>query len=109
MKKLKHTMISSCLVACNSIGAIQHGVELKSLFNEDAKLIHGEFSNGLTYFIKENPFDTKKASLRLVVNIGSIHEKEEQRGLAHFIEHMVFRGSENFQHGEVIKFLEKYE
>lgn len=72
----------------------------------DHDLIQGKFSNGLSYYIKNNRFDQKKASLRLVVKVGSILEEETERGIAHFIEHMVFRGSENFKDGEVVKYLE---
>src|SRR3990167_10656878 len=62
--------------------------------------------NGLTYYIKKNGFPENRASLRLLVRAGSIHEEENQRGLAHFLEHMLFRGSENFADWEVINFLE---
>ncbi len=62
--------------------------------------------NGLTYYIKKNAFPENRASLRLLVKAGSIHEQEHQRGLAHFLEHMLFRGSENFEDWEVINFLE---
>ncbi len=62
--------------------------------------------NGLTYYIKKNTFPENRASLRLIVKAGSIHEEEHQRGLAHFLEHMLFRGSENFADWEVINFLE---
>lgn len=83
--------------------ALIHG---QNLFIQDPELIKGELQNGFTYFIKHNSFDKEKASLRLVVNAGSINEIESERGLAHFVEHMVFRGSENFKDQEVIKFLE---
>lgn len=66
----------------------------------------GQLDNGFTYYIKENHFDKSKAALRLIVKAGSALEREDQRGLAHFIEHMVFRGTENFSDGEVISFLE---
>ena len=45
-------------------------------------------------------------SLRLAVNVGSIHEDDTHRGLAHFLEHMAFNGTENFKPGELINFLE---
>ena len=72
----------------------------------DETFICKKLENGLTYYIKNNHFPKNKASLRLVVNAGSIHEQEHQRGLAHFLEHMLFRGSEHFSDGEIIKFLE---
>ncbi|MEI8301382.1 MAG: insulinase family protein, partial [Chlamydiota bacterium] len=47
-----------------------------------------------------------KASLRLAVRVGSICEEEGERGLAHFLEHMVFRGTQNYSDGEVVSYLE---
>ena len=106
MENLTSFTTVSDLGFCNSIDTTANCEACKALFIQDQALLHGKLSNGLTYFIKENPFDTKKASLRLFVKIGSIHEMEQERGLAHFIEHMVFRGSDHFKDGEVIKFLE---
>src|SRR5205814_6055504 len=50
----------------------------------------GKLPNGLTYYIQRNPKPEKKMELRLAVNAGSILEDPEQRGLAHFMEHMNF-------------------
>ena len=72
----------------------------------DNTLKVGKFENGLSYYIKENSFEKEKASLRLLIKAGSGLETEEERGIAHFLEHMVFRGSENFKDFEMIKYLE---
>ncbi|NGX52021.1 MAG: putative zinc protease [Candidatus Anoxychlamydiales bacterium] len=72
----------------------------------DNTLEVGKFENGLSYYIKENSFKKEKASLRLLIKAGSGLETEEERGIAHFLEHMVFRGSENFKDFEMIKYLE---
>ena len=72
----------------------------------DNTLEVGKFENGLSYYIKENSFEKEKASLRLLIKAGSGLETEEERGIAHFLEHMVFRGSENFKDYEMIKYLE---
>lgn len=77
-----------------------------SFFKTDSSILHGVLENGVTYYIRANSFDAKKASLRLAVKAGSIHEEEDQRGMAHFIEHMVFRGTKSFKDGEAIKYLE---
>ena len=66
----------------------------------------GKLKNGLTYYIKHNEFPKEKASLRLVVKVGSINETDEEQGIAHFVEHMVFRGSDNFADWEIINYLE---
>ena len=56
----------------------------------------GKLSNGLTYYIQKNLKPEKKMELRLVVNTGSILEDNDQRGLAHFMEHMAFKGSKKY-------------
>ncbi len=69
-------------------------------------VITGEFANGLRYFIRENQEPENRAELRLVVNAGSILEDDDQLGLAHFLEHMAFNGTENFEKQELIGFME---
>ncbi len=66
----------------------------------------GSCANGLRYYIRRNARPANRVSLRLAVNVGSIHEENDQRGLAHFLEHMAFNGTENFKPGELITFLE---
>lgn len=66
----------------------------------------GTLPNGLKYLIRQNGRPEKRVSMRLAVNVGSIHEEADQRGLAHFLEHMAFNGSENFKPGELVSFLE---
>ncbi|HVK96577.1 MAG TPA: pitrilysin family protein, partial [Flavisolibacter sp.] len=67
----------------------------------------GKLPNGLTYYIHKNAKPEKKAELRLVVNVGSVMEDEDQRGLAHFMEHMAFNGTKNFKKNELVDFLQK--
>ena len=66
----------------------------------------GQLENGLRYFIRENDEPANRAELRLVVNVGSLVEDEDQLGLAHFLEHMAFNGTENFEKNELVEFLE---
>ena len=56
----------------------------------------GKLANGLTYYIRKNVKPEKKLELRLAVNVGSVQENDDQRGLAHFMEHMGFNGSKHF-------------
>jgi zinc protease len=67
----------------------------------------GKLKNGLTYYIKKNEEPKNRAQLRLVVKAGSILETDNQRGLAHFLEHMQFNGTKNFPKNELVNFLEK--
>jgi len=66
----------------------------------------GTLPNGLTFFIRRNAQPEKRAALRLVVKAGSIDEAEDQRGLAHLLEHMAFNGSTHFKSGELVTYLE---
>ncbi len=66
----------------------------------------GRLPNGLRYFLRQNARPARRVSLRLAVDVGSLHEDDDQRGLAHFLEHMAFNGSTNFKPGELVAFLE---
>ncbi len=60
----------------------------------DPVVAFGQLPNGLRYAVMANGEPQERAALRLLVEAGSLHETEEQRGLAHFLEHMIFRGTE---------------
>ncbi|CAM1340845.1 M16 family metallopeptidase [Tenacibaculum amylolyticum] len=66
----------------------------------------GKLSNGLTYYVKQNPKPANKVELRLAINAGSILEDEDQLGLAHFMEHMNFNGTKNFKKNELVDYLQ---
>src|SRR5688572_9389198 len=72
----------------------------------DPAVRSGRLPNGLRYFIRHNARPEKRVSMRLAVNAGAIQEEANQRGLAHFLEHMAFNGTENFKPGELVSFLE---
>jgi len=67
----------------------------------------GTLENGLTYYVQYNKMPEKRVEMRLVVNAGSILEDDEQQGLAHFVEHMCFNGTQRFSKSALIDFLEK--
>lgn len=72
----------------------------------DSAVVTGVLDNGLTYIIRHNKNPESRAMLYLVNKIGSVQESEEQRGIAHFVEHMAFRGTVNFPEHKLINFLE---
>lgn len=72
----------------------------------DPALKVGKLDNGLTYYIRQNTEPRNRAELALVVNAGSILEDEDQLGLAHLLEHMLFNGTENFEGAEIVNYLE---
>ena len=72
----------------------------------DARITVGSLPNGLRYYVRANQKPEKRAELRLVVKAGSILEDDDQQGLAHFVEHMAFNGTQHFPKNEVLSFLE---
>ena len=66
----------------------------------------GTLLNGMRYYIRQNHKPEKRAELRLVVNAGSVLEDEDQRGLAHMVEHMAFRGTKHFPGNRISSYLE---
>jgi len=66
----------------------------------------GKLENGLTYYIRNNGKPEDKVELRLVVNAGSIMESDRQLGLAHFMEHMNFNGTKNFEKNDLVDYLQ---
>ena len=72
----------------------------------DPAVTIGTLPNGMRYYIRENPKPEKRAELRLVVNAGSVLEDEDQRGLAHMVEHMAFRGTLRMPGNEISSYLE---
>jgi zinc protease len=73
----------------------------------DPALVLGELPNGVRYALRANPEPRGRASLRLVVAAGSLHENEDQRGLAHFLEHMAFNGTENYPAGTLVEYFQR--
>ena len=67
----------------------------------------GTLPNGLRYAIMHNETPTDGVAMRMRIGAGSIEERDEEQGLAHFLEHMAFRGSTNVADGEVVHMLER--
>lgn len=72
----------------------------------DSKVRIGHLDNGLTYYIRHNEEPKGQANFYIAQKVGSILEEEQQRGLAHFLEHMCFNGTEHFPGNGVIKYCE---
>ena len=73
----------------------------------DKNVTTGKLKNGLTYYILHNEEPKDRASFYFVQNVGAILEDDNQNGLAHFLEHMAFNGTEHFKGKGIIKMLEK--
>src|SRR5262245_30107624 len=70
------------------------------LLAHDPAVVWGRLPNGLRYAVMPGGTPADRVSLRLMVEAGSLMESEQQRGLAHFLEHMAFEGSQNLAPGE---------
>ena len=97
------------VLLCLAIGAAPATAALPALSDSlrlDPTVRTGTLSNGLRYYIQHNQRPEKRVSLRLAVAAGSTAERDDQRGLAHFAEHMNFNGSAHFKPEEMIAYLE---
>ena len=66
----------------------------------------GKLPNGLTYYIRHNAWPEQCAEFYIAQRVGSIQENDDQRGLAHFLEHMCFNGTEHFKGNDIVKWCE---
>jgi zinc protease len=78
----------------------------KSDLHPDPTLIFGKLPNGFRYVLMENHRPKDRVSMHLDIQAGSMHESDNQQGLAHFLEHMLFNGSTNFKPGELVKYFQ---
>src|SRR5688500_6979378 len=72
----------------------------------DTAVRTGTLPNGLRYYIRHNNRPEKRLELRLVINAGSVLEDDDQKGLAHFTEHMLFNGTRRFAKNDIVSYLE---
>ena len=78
----------------------------QQLIPTDTAVRIGKLENGLTYYIRHNDEPAKRVNFYLAQRVGSIQEEENQRGLAHFLEHMCFNGTVHFPGNRVVEYLE---
>ncbi|MCL1932080.1 MAG: insulinase family protein [Treponema sp.] len=93
--------IALLLCACSSLP--NAGLAAPVPFMEQVRT--GTLPSGLRYFILENSMPENRAYLTLAVNAGSVLENDDERGLAHFVEHMAFNGTERFPEAELVNYL----
>ena len=101
MKKL---FLAACFIFTLDVFALEYNPNTP--LKLDPEIVVEQLDNGLTYYVYENDEPEDVAYLRLVIRAGSLQEDDNQQGLAHFVEHMAFNGSANFDSGEIINFLE---
>jgi zinc protease len=72
----------------------------------DPSVVFGRLPNGFRYALMENHTPKDRVSIHLNIHAGSLHESDNQQGMAHFLEHMLFNGSKNFKPGELVKYFQ---
>ena len=101
--KLKHLFSAAFLLLLFSVGATAQ--ETPSIpVDKDVKI--GHLANGLTYYIRHNSYPEHVASFYIAQKVGSINEDDNQRGLAHLLEHLAFNGSEHFKGNSLQEYLQ---
>ena len=95
-----------CAALLLSVQGVATAQDLNAKLPTDPDVVTGVLPNGLTYYIRSNHKPEKKVELRMVVKAGSILENEDQQGLAHFMEHMNFNGTKNFQKNDLVSYLQ---
>lgn len=110
LKKVALSLVSTGLLisACQPDPQILETTVAKASLVPDEAIEYGQLPNGVRYAVRANSTPTNTASLLMRFDTGSINERDETRGIAHFLEHMAFNGSKNIPEGEMIKRLEVF-
>ena len=107
---MKNLLALLLLIGCFSTPVLSQEINISGDLNNplpvDPNVKIGTLENGMTYYIRKNTKPEKRVEMRLVVNVGSLLEDDDQQGLAHFIEHMAFNGTKNFEKNEIVSFLQ---
>ncbi len=105
MKKMKHLLLSLLTAGVFYTATGQQAVPPVPV---DPAIRIGKLENGLTYYIRHNEEPKERASFYIIQNVGAILEEDNQNGLAHFLEHMAFNGTQHFPGKGIINTLEKH-
>ncbi|AHH06595.1 Peptidase, M16 family protein [Borrelia crocidurae DOU] len=96
--KVVFFVLSFIILSCSS-----------SKLSLDKNLVNGQLKNGLKYYIYKNQIPSKFVHMGILFNVGSLNEEENERGLAHYLEHMAFKGTEDYPGSEdILEILKKF-
>lgn len=85
---------------------VYYEVNNKIEIPKDSAVVRGTLKNGLQYYILKNNRPEKTVEMRLTIKVGSLQEEDDQLGLAHVLEHLLFNGTKNFPKHKIIEYLE---
>ena len=95
MKRVSKSLLLIIAIAfCNIMQSLGQNPSTELPIDKNVRI--GKLSNGLTYYIRHNALPEKRVNFYIAQKVGSILEEPQQRGLAHFLEHMAFNGTKNF-------------
>lgn len=102
----KRNLLMLMLVLLTGMTAMRTVAQQLPELPMDPAIRYGKLPNGLTYYIRHNKLPEKQAHFYIAQKVGSVQEDDNQRGLAHFLEHMCFNGTTNFPGNGLIRFCE---
>lgn len=105
MKHLFHSLLVIALIVCCNFQ--QALAQQQPPIPIDPNVRIGKLDNGLTYYLRKNNLPANRADFYIAQKVGSIQEEENQRGLAHFLEHMCFNGTTHFPGDALKQYLER--
>ena len=101
--KLKRILTAAVLLLISTVAVMAQ--EMPAIPVDEAVRI-GKLDNGLTYYIRYNNWPEHRAEFYIAQKVGSLQENDDQRGLAHFLEHMAFNGSKHFEGNQLLRWCE---
>ena len=103
--KLTKLFVAALMLMSTAVVVAQNAMQMPPIpVDPDVRI--GKLDNGLTYYIRHNAWPEQRAEFYIAQKVGSIQEDDNQRGLAHFLEHMAFNGSKHFKGNEMLRWCE---
>lgn len=100
------SMLTAFVCLCATTLSAQTPGPAPQAFPVDPAVRMGKLDNGLTYYLRYNKYPEHQADFYIAQKVGSIQEEENQRGLAHFLEHMCFNGTKHYPGDALVRYLE---
>ncbi|MEX2044709.1 MAG: insulinase family protein, partial [Opitutus sp.] len=107
MPRIILLLIMAAAFAVSTLPAAIPFPHAQSDLRPDPQARFGTLHNGMRYVVRPNQEPRDRVSMRLMVEAGAVHESDAQQGLAHFLEHMAFNGSEQYPPGTLIEFFQR--
>ena len=104
--KMKRILSALVLTIVGTVAMMAQDMSQVPSVPVDPDVRIGKLDNGLTYYIRYNNWPENRAEFYIAQRVGSIQENDDQRGLAHFLEHMAFNGSKHFKGNELLRWCE---